>query len=359
MREVCGDQRSKEEKKRLSLALDRGLLRPAVSLFLSVLFLVMVLSLSLGSLSLPLYTHWARQKQVTQFIQSVSQKQAPGGWGGGGGGGHLSVSFLSFALNNRRLLSLSVFLSPLRPLLAPASSSHPLSQTEFLFFARALAGDARRGAEGGNEKSTAATPAVAAASAATSTPPLPAAVDAAAFAAASASASCAAWAAAAAILRLARDRASSAAAVVAAVVFCPSVFPVGRFLTFFWPRRLLVPKEATARVSRPLVDGEQNTGLQQRSQQFSSSSSSAGGCCGAGGGGSGSCGGGAADDDDVNADNAAAAAAAAWPCLFGPPLAGLRPPLFLFSYFISLLVVVWWRVERGVFILVCFCFPYF
>ena len=87
MREVCGDQRSKEEKKRLSLALDRGLLRPAVSLFLSVLFLVMVLSLSLGSLSLPLYTHWARQKQVTQFIQSVSQKQAPGGWGGGGGGG--------------------------------------------------------------------------------------------------------------------------------------------------------------------------------------------------------------------------------------------------------------------------------
>ena len=88
---------------------------------------------------------------------------------GEGGGGPLSVSFLSFALNNRRLLSLSVFLSPLRPLLAPASSSHPLSQTEFLFFARALAGDARRGAEGGNEKSTAATPAVAAASAATST----------------------------------------------------------------------------------------------------------------------------------------------------------------------------------------------
>lgn len=98
MREVCGDQRSKEEKKRLSLALDRGLLRPAVSLFLSVLFLVMVLSLSLGSLSLPLYTHWARQKQVTQFIQSVSQKQAPGGWGGvgeGGGGTSLFLSFLS------------------------------------------------------------------------------------------------------------------------------------------------------------------------------------------------------------------------------------------------------------------------
>ena len=359
MREVCGDQRSKEEKKRLSLALDRGLLRPAVSLFLSVLFLVMVLSLSRFPLSPPLHT--LGTTKTSNAVHSVSQSEAGTGgvgWGGGGGGGHLSVSFLSFALNNRRLLSLSVFLSPLRPLLAPASSSHPLSQTEFLFFARALAGDARRGAEGGNEKSTAATPAVAAASAATSTPPLPAAVDAAAFAAASASASCAAWAAAAAILRLARDRASSAAAVVAAVVFCPSVFPVGRFLTFFWPRRLLVPKEATARVSRPLVDGEQNTGLQQRSQQFSSSSSSAGGCCGAGGGGSGSCGGGAADDDDVNADNAAAAAAA-WPCLFGPPLAGLRPPLFLFSYFISLLVVVWWRVERGVFILVCFCFPYF
>ena len=70
MREVCGDQRSKEEKKRLSLALDRGLLRPAVSLFLSVLFLVMVLSLSRFPLSPPLHT--LGTTKTSNAVHSVS-----------------------------------------------------------------------------------------------------------------------------------------------------------------------------------------------------------------------------------------------------------------------------------------------